>query len=89
MRKQITTTIDKNILKKSKRLAVDSDMNLNDIIENSLELWLILKSDISLNEIDDIVKVYDRLPSDGIGSEIRKILMLRMDSLRELERYFE
>lgn len=83
MRKQITTTIDKNILKKSKRLAIDSDMNLNDVIENSLELWLILKSDIRLNEIDDIVKVYDRLPADGIGGEIRKILMLRMDSLRE------
>lgn len=87
MRKQITTTIDEDILKKSKRLAIDSDMNLNDIIENSLELWLILKSGISLDSIDDLKTVYDRLPSDGIGGEIRKLLLMRMDSLRELDKY--
>lgn len=62
---------------------------MNDIIENSLELWLTLKESISPSEIDDLMKVYNRLPSDGIGNEIKKLLMMRMDSLRELERYFE
>lgn len=89
MRKQITTTIDKDILMKTRILGVQEDLNLNDIIENSLELWLTLKESISPSEIDDLMKVYNRLPSDGIGNEIKKLLMMRMESIRELDDFIE
>lgn len=67
MRRQITITLNEDLLKKSKKLAIDEDLHLNDIIENALYLYNSLKE-------DDVEAIYSNLPNCKFGSLIMRYL---------------
>lgn len=67
MRKQITTTLDEDLLKKSRKLAIDEDLCLNDIIENALFLYNSLKE-------DNVEAIYSNLPACEFSSMIMRYL---------------
>jgi hypothetical protein len=67
-KEKFTTTLSSEILKQLKHYAIDNKTSVNRVIEESIELWLVLK-----NEKSSFKDILDTFPSNE-GSEETRIV---------------
>lgn len=65
MKKQVSTSLEKSILKELKTYAAENDQAINQTIESALQLYLCIAKDKSWREIAD------RLPNTETGGRIQ------------------
>jgi NRPS condensation-like uncharacterized protein len=68
MKKQFATSLDENIIRELKVYCAENDYAMNDIIENSIHLYLT----IACNKTN--AKIIDSLPGSRAGSRIEQLL---------------